>query len=217
VVLDIAADFIASSGLAAGLLTSGSVRDHWDEESACTGMSVGGLAHHLASQTGNTVTLLLEPPPDQPPITLAEHYDRAGWAHSGLDEGFNTAIRDSANQEAADGYDALVEQVRRDLAALPSVLEAAVDRNPDAVLIPWQGWALTTQGWLTTRLMEIMVHSDDLSWSLDRPTPQFPDGAARAVVDLLTMVATGRHGQTAVVRALSRPQRAPASISAFGG
>jgi hypothetical protein len=37
----------------------------------------------------------------------------------------------------------------------------------------------------------------------------------RPVLALLTDVAAERHGQAALVRALSRPQRAPASISAF--
>jgi hypothetical protein len=35
------------------------------------------------------------------------------------------------------------------------------------------------------------------------------------VLDLLTRVAVRRHGQAALVRALSRPQRAPDSVSAF--
>ena len=85
----------------------------------------------------------------------------------------------------------------------------------DPVLIPWQGWALTAHDFLVTRLMEMLVHSDDLAAGLDVPTPQFPDEAVRLVLGLLTAVAVERHGQTALVRALSRPQRAPDSVSAF--
>jgi hypothetical protein len=47
------------------------------------------------------------------------------------------------------------------------------------------------------------------------PTPEFSDDALGAVLALLTGVAVRRHGQTAVVRALSRRERAPASIAAF--
>jgi hypothetical protein len=93
------------------------------------------------------------------------------------------------------------------------VLESRSDDDP--VLIPWQGWALTAHDLLVTRLMEMLVHSDDLAASVGLPTPQFPDEAVRPVLGLLTSVAVERHGQTALVRALSRPQRAPASISAF--
>jgi hypothetical protein len=40
-------------------------------------------------------------------------------------------------------------------------------------------------------------------------------GGLLGLLGLLTAVAVERHGQTALVRALSRPQRAPASVSAF--
>jgi hypothetical protein len=48
-------------------------------------------------------------------------------------------------------------------------------------------------------------------------TPQFPDDVVTAVVALLAGVAVERHGQTAVVRVLARPQRAVGPVSAFGG
>ncbi len=53
------------------------------------------------------------------------------------------------------------------------------------------------------------MHSDDLAASVGLPTPEFPDTIAAHVVDLLGGVAMRRHGQAAVVRTLSRPQRAP--------
>ena len=62
---------------------------------------------------------------------------------------------------------------------------------------------------------EMVVHGDDLASSVGLPTPEYPEAAIEPVLALLTGVAARRHGQTAVVRALSRPQRAPASISAF--
>ena len=83
------------------------------------------------------------------------------------------------------------------------------------MFVPWQGWALTTEDFLVTRLMEIMVHSDDLAASVGLPTPEFPEPVVAAVLGLLSAVAVDRHGQTAVLRALSRPQRAPDHVSAF--
>jgi hypothetical protein len=83
------------------------------------------------------------------------------------------------------------------------------------VLIPWQGWSLAACDFLVTRMMEIMVHSDDLAASVGVETPEFPADVVTPVLALLTDVAVRRHGQTAVLRALSRPQRAPASVSAF--
>lgn len=211
----LASDVVASAEAAASLLRSHELRERWDDESSCAGMTCGGLGHHLAGQAGNTVQLLSAPASDLEPISLEEHYRRAAWANTGLDEEANLGIRDGANQDAADGFDALGARVVADLAALPGVLGAAIGRRKDAVLIPWQGWALTVEDFLVTRLMEMVVHSDDLAESLGLTTPVFPDGAVRRALALLTAVSVARHGQTAVVRALSRPQRAPGSVSAF--
>lgn len=175
-------------------------------------MTVGGLAFHLAGQAGNTVRLVAPAPgPDVEVISVEEHYRRASWANSDLDGDANVGIRTSADREAGRGFDELVAKVGADLDALPGILAAA----DHPVLIPWQGWALRPHDWLVTRLMEILVHSDDLAASVGVETPQFPDQAVRLALALLTSVAVERHGQTALIRALSRPQRAPSSVSAF--
>jgi len=96
---------------------------------------------------------------------------------------------------------------------IPGVLQSVRPDTP--VLIPWQGWAVTAHDLLTTRMMEMVVHADDLAASIGVETPEFPDEVAERVLGLLTRVAVRRHGQAALVRALSRPQRAPASVSAF--
>jgi hypothetical protein len=83
------------------------------------------------------------------------------------------------------------------------------------VLIPWQGWALSLDDFLLTRMMEIAVHSDDLAVSVGVPAPRLPDTVLQPVIGLLTRLAIRRHGQSAVLSALSRSERAPDSISAF--
>lgn len=205
--------FVTSAHTAARLVTSEAVRDRWDEESACAGMTVGGLAFHLAAQAGNVVRLMAAEVTAEPTIPVEEHYRRAAWVNTGLDDEVNVDIRTSADEEAAGGFGALCTKVAADLEALPGVLAARSADDP--VLIPWQGWALSAHDFLVTRLMETLVHSDDLAASVGLPTPEFPDEAVRVVLGLLTAVAVERHGQTALVRALSRPQRAPGSVSAF--
>jgi hypothetical protein len=36
----------------------------------------------------------------------------------------------------------------------------------DVVLIPWQGWSLHRDDFLLTRMLEIVVHTDDLALSI---------------------------------------------------
>jgi hypothetical protein len=205
--------FLAAARAAADLVRRPEVATRWKDESACAGMSIGGLACHLAAQVTNTVRLVGAPPSGDPPIPLLEHYVRAAWVGSDLDAEVNVGIREGSDAEAAAGPDALAARLDEAMAALPGVLAAADAVAP--VLIPWQDWSLTVADWLVTREMEIMVHSDDLAASIGVPTPEFPDDVVTAVLALLTGVAVRRHGQTALVRALSRPQRAPSSVSAF--
>jgi hypothetical protein len=205
--------FAAAAGIAADLALDPEVARRWTDESACPGMTVGGLAHHLVSQVGNTVRLVGAEPSHHPPIALLEHYAGASWVNAGLEDDVNVGIREGSDAEAASGPGALPPMVADLLERLPSVLAArAAD---DAVWIPWQRWSLTVHDWLVTRMMEIVVHSDDLAASVGLETPEFPPDVIEPVLALLTAVSSRRHGQAAVVRALSRPQRAPASVSAF--
>ncbi|MEV7395598.1 maleylpyruvate isomerase N-terminal domain-containing protein [Aeromicrobium sp. NPDC092404] len=195
------------------LASSPEVAAAWEDESACAGMTVGGLTHHLLGQARHIAGILGQPPTDHEPIPLLDHYARADWVTSDAEDEANTSIRDGGNDAATAGRDAVLAEVAPLLDRLPQLLRAP--REPDTMFIPWQGWALTTDDFLVTRAMELVVHSDDLAASVGLPTPDFPGTVAAHVVDLLGGVAMRRHGQSAVIRALSRPQRAPESISAF--
>lgn len=205
--------FVTATATALELASTDEVRSAWVEESACAGMTVGGLAHHLVQQAGSTVRLLAMEPVAEPPIPLLDHYARAAWVKGGADDEANVSIREGADAAASQGPDEVLEHAARALDQLGPALRQ--HRVPDQVHIPWQGWSLTTADFLATRAMEIVVHSDDLAASVGLATPDFPDDVLAEVFRLLTGVAVRRHGQAAVVRALSRPQRAPASVSAF--
>jgi hypothetical protein len=205
--------FLAAAGIAADVVRRPQVGARWAEESACAGMSVGGLACHLASQLDNTVRLLGAGTSNKSPIPLLDHYSNAGWVRGTIDDEANVGIREGSNSQAEDGPEALLSAVAQRLDELPGALASV--RSGDPVLIPWQGWSLTAKDFLVTRMMEIVVHSDDLAASVELDTPEFPESVIRPVLALLTGVAVRRHGATAVVRALTRPQRAPDSVAAF--
>jgi len=205
--------FLAAARIAGDLVRRPAVTARWGEESACAGMSVGGLACHLGSQIDLAARLLRAGPSELTPIPLAEHYARAAWVRSGPDDEANVGIREGSDELAQSGPEALATLVEARLEALPGVLAAVGPDTP--VLIPWQGWALTARDFLVTRLMETVVHSDDLAASVRVPTPDFPDSVVGPVLDLLTGLALRRHGATALVRTLARPQRAPATVAAF--
>ena len=207
------AAFLSAARTALELAASPQVRDAWGSESACAGMTVGGLAPHLLKQAGNTERLMSAPAVDQAPIPMLEHYARAAWVRESQAGRTDPEQDEQDNGAASAGPDAVLAEAREVLDRLPALLDAP--RDPDTVHIAWQGWSLRTEDFLTTRMMEIVVHTDDLAASVGLPTPQFEEGVVAPVLGLLTGVAVRRHGQAALVRALSRPQRAPATVSAF--
>jgi hypothetical protein len=203
---------VHASELVAGLVARPEVSAAWTDESSCAGMSVGGLARHLVSQPVNVVGLLAaEVPEGTEVIDVLEHYARAAWTREELDGATNQSIAATSDEQAAEGPGAAQALMSGARANLASALTSA----PPTVYIPWQGWALDTDDFLVTRLMEMVVHSDDLAASVAVPVPEFGPGVLDPVLRLLTALSVRRHGQDALVRALTRPQRAPGSVAAF--
>ncbi|MEU4212498.1 maleylpyruvate isomerase N-terminal domain-containing protein [Streptomyces sp. NPDC026206] len=206
-------DFLATARSAAKLLREPAVAAAWSGPSALPAFSVGGLAGHLAYQVLAVPQALAAPPPREPTVPLLEHYDRVEWIGAGIDDDINVRIRRGGEDAAAEGPAALAARVGAAVGELTGSLASAAGRP---VRIPlWGPWSLTLDDLLTTRMMELAVHSDDLAVSVGIPTPALPPGAVDAVVGLLSRLAVRRHGPTGVLRALSRAERAPATITAF--
>jgi hypothetical protein len=207
------AAYLDAAASAATLLADPAVAAAWDQPSALAKLTVGGLAGHLARQVTQALAVVTADPPDQPPISLLDHYARSRWVGADLDDEVNVYVRTASDREAADGAAALVERVGAALDTLRGTLPVApADR---VVHLPWGPWALSLDDFLVTRMMEIAVHSDDLAVSVGVPTPPLPAAVIDPVIGLLTQLAVHRHGATAVLRALSRAERAPASIAAI--
>ena len=211
---DLGAALGSCAEVAIGLADRAEVRDAWERDSACTGMTVGGLTHHLLAQVGHVVAGLRSAAPSGAPVIgLLDHYASAPWVAASQSGETDPDQDDKDNAAAAVGHGAVVAAARAALADLPGLF--ATPRDPDVIHIPWQGWSLSTSDFVTTRLMEMVVHGDDLAASVGLPTPEHQPAVVAPVLALLTEVSLRRHGQVALVRALSRPQRSSGDISAF--
>jgi uncharacterized protein (TIGR03083 family) len=206
-------DFLSTARSAADLLREPAVAAAWSGPSALPKFTVGGLAGHLAYQILSAQQALTGPVPKVPTITLLEHYGRVQWIDAGLDDEINVRIRDGGDELAGGGPAALAAAVDAAVEHLTDDLASAADRP---VRIPlWGPWTMLLDDMLITRMMELAVHSDDLAVSVGIATPELPQSAVDTVIDLLSRLAVRRHGPTAVLRALSRAERAPDSIAAF--
>lgn len=203
--------YLEAADRAAGMIADPAVADHWEDPSALPEMTVGALAGHLARQIFNVQRILAQPAADEPPISLLEHYARAAWIDAGLQDPANTSIRDESAQEAAEGPAGLAARA----AAAAGELREQLAAEPDGrvVLIPWGPWPLTLDDMLRTRIMEIAVHGDDLACSIGLDEAHLPAAVTDIAIGVLARLAVRRHGATAVLRALSRAERAPASIT----
>ena len=205
--------YLEAAGPAVALLRAPEVAEAWERPSALAEMTVGGLAGHLAYQIFSTASALEEPASEQPPIPLLEHYARAVWIGAPLDGDVNTGIRTRGEGIAAEGARSLRERAGAALAGQRARLAGLADDQ--AVFMPQTGWALSLGDFLTTRMVELVVHMDDLAVSVGLATPELPDTVFDPVLRLLARLAVRRHGQAAVLRALSRRERAPAAINAI--
>jgi hypothetical protein len=204
--------YLDAAEIAVGLLRDPAVAQAWARPSALERMSVGGLAAHLSQQIA-FVPQVLASPVEGGPITLLEHYSRVLWRGADLDQETNAGIREGSESLAEHG----AREVADHAASALTVLRKALAEEPAGrvVFLPYAGWALTLDDYLVTRMMEISVHADDLAVSVGVPTPLFPPGVTEPVIDLLSRLAAQRHGATALIRALSRAERAPATIAAI--
>ena len=81
-------------------------------------------------------------------------------------------------------------------------LGSAIDAPGPATYAPWQGCAVPTDDFLVLRLMEIVVHADDLACSVGIATPAFGAEVLEPVLALLAALAAASGPR----RGAARPQ-----------
>jgi mycothiol maleylpyruvate isomerase-like protein len=184
--------------------------ERFDGPSALAEFSVRGLAGHLRRAMTVVETYLDQPAPAASSTTGPERLSAAGYyanvlpADGDLDSEFNRSIRQRGLESAPGRPDDFVvgwgETVGRVITRL--------EQEPDDRLVQvYGGLVLTLDEYLVTRLIELVVHADDLAASLDAEPALLSPAATGLVIATLVEVARIRHGDTAVVRALTRRER----------
>ncbi|TDC27600.1 hypothetical protein E1265_01540 [Streptomyces sp. 8K308] len=219
--MSVADAYLGAAEQAVALLETPKVAAAWERPSALAEMTVGGLAGHLAYQifsVSSAVQVLADPDlreseSEPTPIPLLEHYARAAWIDEPLDGEANAGIRARSEDLGSQGASWLAELARAALVEQRTRL--AECSGGQTVFLPQTGWALRLEDFLLTRMMELAVHRDDLAVSVDLDVDELPDATFDPVLVLLARLAARRHGQAALLRALTRVERAPAAINAI--
>ncbi|SDD01652.1 maleylpyruvate isomerase N-terminal domain-containing protein [Glycomyces harbinensis] len=203
--------YLSAARTGLDLLAHDAVAASWTEPSALEGFTVGGLAAHLAQQITTVAAALDADHAGKEVVELFAHYDRAAWLGTDIDDDYNTAIRAGGEQGAEAGHAAVLA----DAATAFATLTAALPARPPGTLSGHARWpyAMALSNLLRTRILELVVHADDLAVSVRVATPDFDEGPFEIAGVILTRLAARRHGQAALVRALARSERAPTTIS----
>jgi uncharacterized protein (TIGR03083 family) len=191
------------------LLADPRVAERWSQPSALAGYTVGGLAGHILFVLTFLVDSLDREEPSGGIVrTAAEWYGGARIAsRDDLDGPIHRGVRENGEGHAAPGGGAVaaaaspaVDRLRSRLADLPR------ERLVPAPMAPRLATRLDEQ--LRTRVVELLVHADDLAVSCGIAPPVLPAEAAGIAIDLLVATCRHRSGDLAVLRALTRAERA---------
>lgn len=184
------------------LLRNPAVAAKWDGPSALAEMTVSALAGHLVRVLSTVERYLSEPEPlEEGRLSPVRYFANLPTS---VDDPQNVAIRQRGAEEAAAGYDALIAEYDR---LRTSVLEAMRDQPSSRRMTVFGGQILLLDDYLVTRILEAVVHSDDLAVSCGIETPALPLDAYEITIRTLVDIGRARHGDLAVVRSLARRER----------
>lgn len=172
----------------------------WDEPSVLERQSVGSVAGHVARGGIWLVGEYLAGGEPAGPVDFesAGQYFAAFAERAGADD--HRAIRDRGAAVAAEGQAAVVSKARGALDALRTDLTAL---GPDRLVSVMAGLSMRLGDYLGTRIVEQVVHLDDLGRSVGREWAA-PEASVALALEIGVDVGTQRRGSAAMMRALFR-------------
>ena len=191
--------FLETANVVHTAIADKAVAAAWERPSVLEEQRVSNLCGHLARGTWVVGEYLAAGPPAGPPDfnSAAEYFsllsDRAT-------EEFHRAIRQREANLVPVSHRELVTMLGDRVSGLDEALRSGA---PDRLVAVFSGLVIRLDHYLATRIIEQVVHLDDLARSVGLdpwPTPQ----CDRLVVTLGAEVGLRRRGPTAMVRALYR-------------
>jgi hypothetical protein len=182
------------------------VAARWSDPTVVPPYLVGELVGHILSTAAATERYLDAEPPTEAPVPAALYYVGALPQQDAVE--VHAGIRARGAKLSEQGPVALAVEA----AALHERLSARLESEPaERVVEVMGGTVLTLDGYLETRIVELVVHLDDLATTLGHDF-ELPDDAVAIAVSYLVDICRGRNGDVAVLRALARQERGDVSV-----
>lgn len=200
--------FLGAAAVVRPLLAAHDTGQRWQEPSTLAELSIGALAAHVARAVV-VVQQYLDSTPPEPGTDLAtapDYYVRVGVGPA-LDDPVNIGVRKRAARLAGDGQH---ELLRRFDEVSTGLATRFTHEPPDRALHVADDIPMLLDEYLVTRIVELVVHADDLGYSLGVETAPFAPLALACTIGCLVEIARLRHGDLAVIRSMTRRERDPA-------
>jgi len=216
--------FLEASLYAGSVLASDAVRLAWADPSAVEMMTVGDIGGHMflvVRRVGKRLESALEaggqdPAHGQAPAgRQAPAPGRADWAWApvnttaDLELPEHRQVRMDGAHVAAWGWEEVHNAYNARVRHVGEVLRLGLPATTGVA-----GHDLPFSAYLATRVVELVVHTDDLICSVGLASAP-PHLALTTALDALVDGSRSVHGDLAVLRALSRPERVTGQISVF--
>ena len=202
---DAQAAFLDAASTALHLLERGELAERWQQDSVLPQFPVGALAGHLVRGMTTVEQYLDGPEPDEAGISAARYFHTV-IRSADINDPAHQAIRGRGAEAAAGGPAALASDARAALGRLsPRLARVGAGRR----LRVAGGLVMTLDEYLRTRVVELVIHADDLAASLGMELVPPRSATCAIAIDVLIGVARIRHGDMAVLRALARRERDP--------
>lgn len=196
--------FLDTLDATAAFLLAPKFAEVWTRPAALEGYTIGGLAGHTARAAITVEQYLHEPAPSGQAITPAEYFVRALRNADPITDEAHQSVRQRGERAGSIGPEALAGEIgaiRRRLAARFQT------ELPNRLVRVYGDATMLLDRYLETRLVELIIHLDDLAASAELPLPPVSEDVQSIVLEVLVEMSKARHGTEAVIRAFARRER----------
>jgi hypothetical protein len=192
------------------LLDHPDLESRWQDPSAIESLTIGALAAHLGRAFTTTWMYL-----QADPCAINQQFDASSYFQSAFERPdedlvqLNASIVQRAIDDAEPGAVAVRERHRSTVADLRKRL---IGEPAERGIEVFGDICMQLDDYLVTRMVEAVVHSDDLAVSLGADMPTFAPDVIDLVMVALLGVARQRNGDVAVLREFARGERATGDI-----
>ena len=214
--MSIVSEYLEVAGVVRNFLATSDVAKYWDYPSALEEWTVAGLAGHLARPVLNLSSVLAEPVPlGSPRHSAVDYYCQMPASDAEHDSPAARAIRARGVESAGTDLSDLLDRYDKALALAIDTLPSLPVECEIGTPAQGGGVRMLLRQYLITRMIEMLVHTDDLAVSVGANYPEFPSDATDDVVSTLACISARRNTPTDLLRVLTRAERPIERVTIF--